>query len=184
MPQAKRAFSSLRHASLELAAESWAVRPGPPASASLVRSAGFQVSADRYVVGYDFLDSTFLSPSLVVRLLITCAIVSTAVFLLPDLRNSVSKKIARSRLEQSGQERTHRQSDTPLSPCWLPPHAGAVGGGRRDKNGDAFRVRSSDCLICDIAAFEHDLGISAEVIGGERHSRARRGRAKRAVDSE
>jgi hypothetical protein len=32
---------------------------GPPVSEALARSAGFQVSADRYVVGCDFLDLTF-----------------------------------------------------------------------------------------------------------------------------
>src|ERR1035441_7734172 len=43
--QPKRTFSSLDRVSLVPAAESWAVRLGPPVSAALAGSAGFQVSA-------------------------------------------------------------------------------------------------------------------------------------------
>src|ERR1035438_1269144 len=62
--QPKPAFSSLDHVSLAPAAEFWAVRSGPPVSGALARSAGLQVSsprasANRYVVGCEFLDLTF-----------------------------------------------------------------------------------------------------------------------------
>jgi hypothetical protein len=62
----KPAFVSLDRVSLALTADPWAVRPGPAVSLALAGSAGFQVSApnpasaDRYVVGCDFLDRTFL----------------------------------------------------------------------------------------------------------------------------
>jgi hypothetical protein len=61
----KPAFSSLDRVALVPTADSWAVRWGPAGCAVLAGSAGFQVSvpnrasADRYVVGYDFLDLTF-----------------------------------------------------------------------------------------------------------------------------
>jgi hypothetical protein len=61
----KPAFSSLDHVSLVLAAEFWAVRPGPVVSVAPSGLTGFQVSdpawasADRYLVGCDFLDPTF-----------------------------------------------------------------------------------------------------------------------------
>ena len=62
----KPAFAFLDRVSLAPTADSWAVRPGPAVSVVLAGSAGFQVSAptpasaDRYVVGCDFLDLTFL----------------------------------------------------------------------------------------------------------------------------
>jgi hypothetical protein len=61
----KPAFSSLDRVSPVPTADSWAGRWGPAVCAVLAGSAGFQVSdpnqasADRYVVGYDFLDLTF-----------------------------------------------------------------------------------------------------------------------------
>jgi hypothetical protein len=64
--QPKPASASLDRVSLVPAADSWAVRQGPAVSVALAGSAGFQVSApspasaDRYVVGCDFLDLTFL----------------------------------------------------------------------------------------------------------------------------
>src|SRR4030095_11694534 len=60
--QPKPAFASLDRVSLVPTADSWAVRQGPAVSVAL---AGFQVSApdwvsaDRYVVGCDFLDLPF-----------------------------------------------------------------------------------------------------------------------------
>ena len=62
--QPKPAFSSLDHVFLAPAAEFWAVRSGSPVSAALACSAALQVSsprasADRYVVGCEFLDLTF-----------------------------------------------------------------------------------------------------------------------------
>jgi hypothetical protein len=59
------AFSSLDRVSLVPTVDSWAVRSGPPVSVALAGSVGFQVSApkrasaDRSVVGCDFLDLTF-----------------------------------------------------------------------------------------------------------------------------
>ena len=61
----KPASSSLDRVSPVPTADSWAGRWGPAVCAALAGSAGFQVSdpnqasADRYVVGYDFLDLTF-----------------------------------------------------------------------------------------------------------------------------
>ena len=62
----KPAFSSLDRVSLVPTADSWAGRSGSLVSAALVGSAGFQISApeerasaDRYIVGCDFLDLTF-----------------------------------------------------------------------------------------------------------------------------
>jgi hypothetical protein len=60
--QPKPAFSSLDRVSLVPTADSWAVRSGPAVSVALADSAGLWVSAperasaDRYVVGCDFLD--------------------------------------------------------------------------------------------------------------------------------
>lgn len=62
----KPAFVFLDRVSLAPTADSWAVRLGSAVSVVLAGSAGFQVSApkpasaDRYVVGCDFLDLTFL----------------------------------------------------------------------------------------------------------------------------
>ena len=76
--QFKPAFSSLDRVSLVLTADSWAVRSGLAVSVALAGSAGFQVSApnrasaDRYVVGYDFLDLTFYFSMLVFLLLVSC----------------------------------------------------------------------------------------------------------------
>jgi hypothetical protein len=74
----KPAFSSLDCVALVPTADSWAVRWGPAVCAVLAGSAGFQVSApnrasaDRYVVGYDFLDLTFYFSMLVFLLLVSC----------------------------------------------------------------------------------------------------------------
>ena len=63
--RSKPAFPSLDRVSPVPTADSWAGRWGPAVCAVLAGSAGFQVSdpnqasADRYVVGYDFLDLTF-----------------------------------------------------------------------------------------------------------------------------
>lgn len=62
----KPAFASLDRVSLAPTADSWAVRPGPAVSVAMAGSAVFQASApspasaDRSVVGCDFLDLTFL----------------------------------------------------------------------------------------------------------------------------
>ena len=62
----KPVFSSLDRISLVPTVDSWAVRSGPAVSVALAGLAGFQVSApnrasaDRTVVGCDFLDLTFL----------------------------------------------------------------------------------------------------------------------------
>ena len=79
---ARPAFSSLDRVSLVPTVDSWAVRSGPPVSVALAGWAGFQVSApqrpsaDRYVVGCDFLDLTFYFSfaglSVVVKLLQLC----------------------------------------------------------------------------------------------------------------
>jgi hypothetical protein len=60
------AFSALDRVSLVPTVDSWAVRSGPPVSVALADSAGLWVSgpekrasADRYVLGCDFLDLTF-----------------------------------------------------------------------------------------------------------------------------
>jgi hypothetical protein len=64
--QPKPASASLDRVSLAPTADFWAVHQGPAVSVVLAGSAGFQVSApspvsaDRYVVGCDFLDLTFL----------------------------------------------------------------------------------------------------------------------------
>ena len=63
--QPKPASSALDRVSLVPTVGPWALRSGPPVSVALAGSAGFQVSApdsvsaDRYVVGCDFLGLTF-----------------------------------------------------------------------------------------------------------------------------
>jgi hypothetical protein len=63
--QPKPASSALDRVSLVPTVDPWALRSGPPVSVALAGSAGFQVSApdsasaDRYVVGCDFLGLTF-----------------------------------------------------------------------------------------------------------------------------
>jgi hypothetical protein len=78
----KLAFSAPDRVSLVPTADSWAVRSGPPVSVALAGSAGFQVSApqrasaDRSVVGCDFLDLpfcvSFAGLSVVGKLLQSC----------------------------------------------------------------------------------------------------------------